>query len=75
MQTFYTQQDYNRFMYKNQLKKDSNKAGFVLLLYFIVMSVISVGALFIPIIGSLFSSGDINTLMQMEFIEDTTVLM
>ena len=75
MQTFYTQQDYNRYIYKNQLKKDSNKAGFVLLLYFIVMSVISVGALFIPIIGSLFSSGDINTLMQMEFIEDTTFLM
>ena len=75
MQTFYTQQDYNIYIYKNQLKKDSNKAGLVLILFFLVMTVVSTGAMFIPIIGSMFGSGDIDTLMQMEFLQDTTFLM
>lgn len=75
MQTFYTQQDYNRYIYKNQLKKDSNKAGLILILYFLVMTVVSTGAMFIPIIGGLFGSGDTDALMQMEFTQDTTFLM
>ena len=75
MQTFYTQQDYNRYIYKNQLKKDSNKAGLILILYFLVMTVVSTGAMFIPIIGGLFGSSDTDALMQMEFTQDTTFLM
>lgn len=75
MQTFYTQQDYNRYIYKNQLKKDSNKAGLILILYFLVMTVVSTGAMFIPIIGGLFGSGDTDALMQMEFTQDTTFLI
>lgn len=75
MQTFYTQQDYNIYIYKNQLKRDSNKAGLVLILFFLVMTVISTGAVFIPLLGNLFSSGDTNALMEMEFLNDTTFLM
>lgn len=71
MQKYINQNDYNTILYKKQLKKDANTAGFVLILYFFVMLIVSFATILVPTFTSMFSSDSLTP----AFMDDTTFIM
>ncbi|MBQ8058105.1 MAG: CPBP family intramembrane metalloprotease [Ruminococcus sp.] len=64
-----------KYNYKKELRKDSNKVGLVLLLFFLIMTIASTVTMFIPLLGSFFSDTDNSSMTELAFMEDTTFLM
>ena len=71
MQPYYDYLDFNRINYKTQLRKDVNKTGALLIVYFVVTLVVSFVAVLVPTILTIFSS----TSTQENLLEDTSFLM
>lgn len=67
--------DYITALYKRQLKKDSNTAGFILILYFIVMFAVSFATVFIPTIASMLNGEITTNTSEIAFMNDTTFIM
>ncbi len=72
MKTLYTYEDCIRYNYKTQLKKDSNKAGLILLLFFGVLTVLSVATMYLPLIIGLFNGADLTDASSMDYVSDST---
>lgn len=71
MQPYYDYQDFIRHNYKTQLRKDVNKTGALLIVYFVVTLIVSFVAVLVPTILTIFSS----TSTQENLLEDTSFLM
>lgn len=70
MQPIYNQQDYIRYNYKNQLKRDSSTVGTILILFFVVMTAMSFATVFIPTILILFSNNPDSSALDELLMED-----
>ncbi|MBE6823844.1 MAG: CPBP family intramembrane metalloprotease [Ruminococcaceae bacterium] len=77
MQYFYNYQDYLLEYKRYKLKKDTNKIGFLLVLYFVATSVVSFFALFAVIIPSILSGFDTSnsTNAAEAILEDSTFVL
>lgn len=75
MQQFFSQQEYETYQYKKSLKNDANKVGGILLIFFAVMTIMSVIVTYIPIFYGLIKNGFDFYSLDLSFIEDTTFLM
>ncbi len=71
MQPYYDYQDFYRHNYKIQLRKDVNKTGALLIVYFVVTLIVSLVSVLVPTILTMFNS----TNTQESLLEDTSFLM
>ena len=67
--------DYIKTSYIKQLKRDSNTVGFILLLFFIVMTGVSFFAVLLPTITSMLSNNMSTDPSSISFMNDTTFIM
>ena len=74
-QNYFDPQEYFKYNYKKSLRKDSNKIGWILILFYVVMTAVSMVTMFIPLLGSLFNIQSSPSTDEMGFLEDTTFLM
>ncbi len=76
MKTFATQKEYDEYLYRRSLKKDSNIAGLVLIIFFEVMTAVSFITILIPMIMKMLTSDDmLFALTDTSFMTDTTFIM
>lgn len=75
MQQFLNQHDYIIYQRKNNLKKDSNHVGIILLLFFAVMMGVSLVTVLPLMMSSMFSNNADPMNMETAFLEDTVFIM
>lgn len=71
MQPYYDYQEFIKYSYKSELRKDANRTGVLLLIYCVVSFIVSFVTVLVPTICNLLGT----TYMQPDFLEDTTFLM
>ena len=76
MKNFATQKEYTEYLYRKSLKKDSNIAGLILIIFFEVMAAVSFITILIPLFVKALTSDDIfSVLTDTSFLTDTTFIM
>ena len=75
MNNLATDYDYIKTSYIKQLKRDSNAVGFVLLLFFIVMTGLSFVAVLLPTLATMLTNNLSTDTSSVAFLEDTGFIM